>query len=67
MQAMPEAVRDRSPMYTLIRTRVFDDWLATTLGPGRGVAQVVMLGAGFDSRTFRLDWPPGVRPSQVAQ
>ena len=34
MQAMPEAVRERSSMYTVIRTRVFDDWLLTTLGPG---------------------------------
>jgi methyltransferase (TIGR00027 family) len=67
MQAMPEAVRDRSSMYTVIRTRVFDDWLLTTLGPGRGVAQVVLLGAGFDSRAFRLDWPPGVRLWELDQ
>lgn len=67
MQAMPEAVRERSSMYTVIRTRVFDDWLLTTLGPGRGVAQVVLLGAGFDSRAFRLDWPPGVHLWELDQ
>src|ERR1700674_3285479 len=61
MQAMPEAVRDRSSMYTVIRTRVFDDWLSTTLSPGRGVTQVVLLAAGCDRRAFRLEWPPGVR------
>jgi methyltransferase (TIGR00027 family) len=26
-----------------------------------GVRQVVLLGAGFDTRAFRLPWPPGVR------
>ena len=66
-QAMPEAVRDRSSMYTVIRTRVFDDWLSTTLGRGHGVAQVVLLGAGFDSRAFRLAWPPGVRLWELDQ
>src|SRR5438128_3618200 len=65
MQAMPELVRQRSSMYTVIRTRVFDDWLVTTLG--HGVAQVVLLGAGFDTRAFRLDWPPGVRVWELDQ
>ena len=26
-----------------------------------GIRQVVLLGAGFDARAFRLPWPPGVR------
>lgn len=54
-------------MYTVIRTRVFDDWLAATTDPGRGVSQVVLLGAGFDSRAFRLAWPPGVRLWELDQ
>jgi methyltransferase (TIGR00027 family) len=67
LDAMPAAVQDRSSMYTVIRTRVFDDWLATTTGPVHGVSQVVLLGAGFDSRAFRLDWPPGVRLWELDQ
>ncbi|GAA2814221.1 SAM-dependent methyltransferase [Streptomyces showdoensis] len=43
--------------YFGLRTRVLDDHL---LGSVRtGVRQVVLLGAGLDSRAFRLDWPPG--------
>ena len=51
-------------MYTVIRTRVFDDWLATVVP---AVSQLVLLGAGFDSRAFRLDWPPGVRLWELDQ
>lgn len=40
-----------------IRTRWFDDRVAEVLGPG-GVRQVVLLAAGFDTRAFRLEWPP---------
>ncbi|MFF7242644.1 SAM-dependent methyltransferase [Embleya sp. NPDC008237] len=42
-----------------LRTRLFDDQLlAATHAGGR---QVVLLGAGLDTRAFRLPWPPGVR------
>jgi methyltransferase (TIGR00027 family) len=44
--------------YLAIRTRVFDDWLADVTA-GAGVRQVVLLGAGMDSRAFRLLWPEG--------
>ena len=30
LHAMPQAAQDRASMYTVIRTRVFDDWLSTT-------------------------------------
>lgn len=40
--------------YFGLRTRVFDDFLL-----GVGGRQIVLLGAGLDSRAFRLDWPPG--------
>lgn len=40
-----------------IRTRWFDDFLTgATEGPTH---QAVCLGAGLDTRAFRLDWPPG--------
>ncbi|MEA5363225.1 SAM-dependent methyltransferase [Amycolatopsis sp., V23-08] len=42
--------------YFGLRTRVLDDFLL-----GTGAAQVVLLGAGLDSRAFRLAWPPGCR------
>jgi len=58
--AMPEAVQARSSLYTIMRTRVFDDWLTSTTAAAAGLAQVVLLGAGFDSRAFRLDWRTGV-------
>lgn len=43
----------------VIRTRFLDDLLAEAVGAG--CRQVVLLGAGMDSRAYRLDWPPGVR------
>lgn len=47
----------RLARYFGLRTRVLDDHL---LGAARqGARQVVLLGAGLDSRAFRLDWPPG--------
>ncbi|MGW7457641.1 SAM-dependent methyltransferase [Streptomyces sp. NPDC054797] len=39
-----------------LRTRFFDDELRAASGQCR---QVVLLGAGLDSRAFRLDWPQG--------
>ena len=42
----------------VIRTRYFDDWLREVAieGPLR---QVVLLGAGLDTRAWRLPWPEG--------
>jgi methyltransferase (TIGR00027 family) len=42
-----------------IRTRFFDDYLLAAVDAG--VRQVVLLGAGLDTRAYRLDWPAGVR------
>ncbi len=45
--------------HAVTRTRFFDDYLlAATAG---GIGQVVLLGAGLDTRAFRLPWPDGVR------
>ena len=57
-----EAVRRRwggVAFSVVIRTRFLDDLLAEAVGAG--CRQVVLLGAGMDSRAYRLDWPPGVR------
>jgi methyltransferase (TIGR00027 family) len=43
------------------RTRLIDDWLRAALADG--AAQVVILGAGFDCRAYRL---PEVRRARVA-
>lgn len=51
--------RDSFP-YLEVRTRYFDDWLLGAVNGGKAT-QVVLLGAGMDTRAFRLDWPKGVK------
>jgi len=47
----------------VVRTRFIDDYLIrATAGPCR---QVVILGAGLDTRAFRLPWPVGVHVFEV--
>lgn len=43
--------------YFGLRTRVFDDFLIRSAHAG--ARQIVLLGAGLDTRAFRLGWPPG--------
>src|SRR6059036_2190560 len=43
----------------IIRTRFYDDWLLHEAE--RGLRQVVLLGAGLDTRAYRLEWPAGTR------
>ncbi|MBV2355245.1 SAM-dependent methyltransferase [Streptomyces sp. J2-1] len=45
----------RFARYFGLRTRVLDDFLLGSTAAG--AAQVVLLGAGLDTRAFRLDWP----------
>ncbi|MFJ8477387.1 class I SAM-dependent methyltransferase [Kitasatospora sp. NPDC094011] len=47
----------------VIRTRFLDDLLAQACASG--VRQVVLLGAGMDSRAYRLHWPEGTRLFEV--
>ena len=47
-------------MNVLVHTRFFDDFLRHASWVA-GAKQVVLLAAGIDARTFRLDWPPGTR------
>jgi methyltransferase (TIGR00027 family) len=51
--------------YLAIRTRWFDDYIATSVTGGR--PQAVGLGAGLDARAFRLDWPAGTTYFEVDQ
>ncbi|GAA3021161.1 putative S-adenosyl-L-methionine-dependent methyltransferase [Streptomyces fulvorobeus] len=48
----------RFARYFGLRTRVLDDFLLRSVHTS-SARQVVLLGAGLDSRAFRLDWPPG--------
>lgn len=48
----------RFARYFGLRTRVLDDFLLQSV-QAAGARQVVLLGAGLDTRAFRLDWPPG--------
>ncbi|MET9483068.1 class I SAM-dependent methyltransferase [Streptomyces sp. NPDC006638] len=48
----------RFARYFGLRTRVLDDFVLRSVRKG-GARQVVLLGAGLDTRAFRLDWPPG--------
>jgi methyltransferase (TIGR00027 family) len=47
----------------VIRTRFLDDLLQQA--SASGVRQVVLLGAGMDSRAFRMDWPEDTRLFEV--
>lgn len=48
----------RFARYFGLRTRVLDDFLLESAHVG-DARQVVLLGAGLDTRAYRLDWPPG--------
>lgn len=43
-----------------IRTRFFDDFLVEATS-SHGIRQVVILASGFDMRSWRIEWPEGVR------
>ncbi len=47
-----------------IRARFFDDFLERVTDK-HGVRQVVLLGAGLDTRAFRLAWPVGTRLFEI--
>ncbi|MEZ0089524.1 class I SAM-dependent methyltransferase [Streptacidiphilus sp. EB129] len=47
----------------VVRTRFLDDLLDAATAAG--VRQVVLLGAGMDSRAYRLDWPAKTRLFEV--
>ncbi|WP_031516993.1 class I SAM-dependent methyltransferase [Streptomyces sp. NRRL F-5123] len=48
----------RFARYFGLRTRVLDDFVHRSVRES-GARQVVLLGAGLDTRAFRLDWPDG--------
>lgn len=54
----PEALHLHGSRYIGLRTRHFDDVVMTAANGGAG--QVVLLGAGLDTRALRLDLPAGL-------
>ena len=50
----------------VVRTRYFDDFLLHATATG-GATQVVLLGAGLDTRALRLAWPAGTSVFEVDQ
>lgn len=55
---------DEGNPFLPIRTRWFDEFLATWVRPG---IQVVGLAAGLDTRAYRLDWPDDITLFEVDQ
>ncbi|MFI5997761.1 class I SAM-dependent methyltransferase [Streptomyces sp. NPDC051362] len=47
----------------VVRTRFLDELLGDAVAAG--CRQVVLLGAGMDSRAYRLDWPSGTRLFEI--
>ncbi len=50
----------------VIRTRFFDDFLLQAAEQDQ-IRQIVMLGAGLDTRAFRLDWPENTHVFELDQ
>ncbi|WP_031028555.1 class I SAM-dependent methyltransferase [Streptomyces sp. NRRL WC-3725] len=55
----------RLARFFALRTRAFDDFVLDTVAGG--CRQVVMLGAGLDTRAYRLAWPEGCTVFEVDQ
>ncbi|MFD7459467.1 MULTISPECIES: SAM-dependent methyltransferase [unclassified Streptomyces] len=53
------------PDWAVVRSRFFDEQLLDAARSG--CRQVVLLGAGLDTRAYRLDWPTGVRVFEVEE
>jgi methyltransferase (TIGR00027 family) len=48
-----------------VQTRFFDEFFSSAAG--RGIRQAVIIAAGLDSRTYRLNWPSGTTVFEVDQ
>jgi methyltransferase (TIGR00027 family) len=69
LQQVPDGDADplwgRFARYFGLRTRVLDDFLLRQVRAG--ARQVILLGAGLDTRAYRLDWPPGCTVFEIDQ
>ena len=55
VEPMLKGSDERGQPLVAVRTRFFDDFLVSSASE---VGQIVILGAGMDTRAFRLPWPP---------
>jgi methyltransferase (TIGR00027 family) len=65
-QAWMEQRTANSVIPIVLRTRFFDDFLQR-ITRQNGVQQIVLLGAGLDTRAFRLNWPEQTRFFELDQ
>ena len=63
MMAASERASGGENTFLPVRTRYIDD--AVTAAVADGIRQVVLLGAGLDTRAYRLDLPPDLRWFEV--
>jgi methyltransferase (TIGR00027 family) len=59
-------LRPEASLWPIIRTRFLDD-LARSCLADHPVAQVVLVGAGFDARAYRLGWPVTIQVFELDQ
>lgn len=59
-----EQYEEEGKPYGQVRTRFLDDFLWEN---SVNIRQVVLLGAGLDTRAFRLSWPPGTYFYEIDQ
>lgn len=57
-----EAYAQQGRPFVSVRTRFFDDFL---MAHSHNTRQVVLLGAGLDTRAFRLNWEAGTRVYEI--
>ncbi len=72
--AGPEAIQEAIPKleedeqqgrpFTSVRTRFFDDFL---ISRSQNIQQIVLLGAGMDTRAFRMNWSPETHIYEIDQ
>ena len=61
----PSAETEQPSAPIVVRTRLFDEALLRVQADG--VAQVVILAAGMDARSYRLPWHDGARVYEIDQ
>lgn len=57
---------EASVLPIVLRTRYFDDFLLR-VATENGLRQIVLLGAGLDTRAYRLEWPQGAQFFELDQ
>lgn len=64
LEPRAQEYEERGRPVVAVRTRFFDDFLSASMA---SINQVVILGAGMDTRAFRLPWNPDTRLYEIDQ